>query len=196
MPTLYVGIDSSVHSTGLVIRTKDNSFLKLYQITSSNIKCSPSVNQVVYKHLSTNTKDYTNDDLNKLRNGMSLGRKIIELIERAKQLSGAESVRIAMEGSVMSFGFKGNQSRVNDLIAYNSCIKLCVMQFNKTSFDIFAPTQVKKIFVGKGNAKKQMMIDKFKTLFPMYDTSVGKNDDISDAYALSCCAMNKHPDEC
>ena len=186
---LFVGIDSSVHSTGLAIRSEDNTFSKFYVITSLATEHSATVSQVVYEHLNTNTKKYTDDDLNKIKNGMKLGSKIVEIIERNRRLTEAEEVHIAMEGSVMSFGFKGSKSRVNDLVAYNSCIKYKILTYqNKNSFNIFAPKQVKKLYTGNGNANKQNIIDKFKQTFPEYDFSKGKNDDVCDAYALSCCA--------
>ena len=76
---------------------------------------------------------------------------------------------------------------MNDLVLNNSIIKLALLQCDLINeFNILSPAGLKKQFTGSGKAKKEDMMKKFKEFVPTYDFSIGKNDDIADAYALSC----------
>jgi Holliday junction resolvasome RuvABC endonuclease subunit len=182
---LYIGLDPSINSTGLVFRS--DNYLAMYQITSGDSNCSTSVRNVSYERINTNTKRYSEDDLNKIVNAKRLSHVILKLINQNLELSETEYVILSMEGSVMSFGFKNSASRLNDLVLNNSIIKLALLQSNLiTDFFVISPAALKKRFTGSGKAKKEDMMKKFKELVPTYDFSIGKNDDIADAYALSC----------
>lgn len=182
---LSVGIDHSVHSTGLVFRTAAG-YQKLYQLTSGNTKCSPSVLNKIYRFKNTNTKTYSYDDLQKIDNGAYLGKNIISIISDQMQMTAATDIIIHMEGSIMSGGFKNKTSRVNDLVAYGTMVKFMLIAAGyRSKLHIIAPGTLKKSFTGKGNCGKDKMLEKFYELVPEYDHSVGKNDDIADAFALA-----------
>ena len=190
MKELYIGIDPSINSTGLVFRLVEvceEDILKMYQITPKKIKCSTSVRNILYNKIDTNTKKYSDDDLNKIKNGYRLGKSIFDKIFKLTKIYKPDKIYIRMEGSLMSTGFKNSISRVNDLVAYNTMVKYVILsQISKIGddiyFDVIAPTKLKKLFTGNGKSKKCDMVNKFKDNF---DHSQGKNDDIADAFALS-----------
>lgn len=188
---LCVGIDHSVHSTGLVFLTTDG-YVQLYQLTSRGVKCSPTVQHKIYPFAETNTKNYSFDDLQKIVNGGKLGKMIVTLIQQHMLTTESDSVLIHMEGSVMSRGFKSQQARVNDLVAYGTMVKAqLITNGYRLSLHIVAPGTLKKSFTGKGNCNKEKMLARFYEIIPEYDHSVGKNDDIADAYGLAEMGLKK-----
>lgn len=178
---LYVGIDQSINSSGLAFRT-DDGYLKFYQITPGPVKHSPTVQNVTYKKEAST--EYSVSDLMKVKNGFRLGKTFLKLIERHKELTCATKVYLAMEGAVMSFGFKKSQARLNDLIAYNTMIKFALITADYDRYEVVAPSALKKLFTGKGNCKKEAMIEKFLQEVPDFVNEY-KIDDIADAYALT-----------
>ena len=72
----------------------------------------------------------------------------------------------------------------NDMVIVNKIVTLFLTKMENTSFKCLTVTKIKKAFSGKGNGKKDLMIETFKTKFPNFDYT-GKYDDIVDAYALA-----------
>lgn len=189
---LYVGIDPSINSTGIAML--HNKYMQFYQITPNKVQCSCTTHNVIYKRLETNAKNYTADDLNKIRNGRTLAGVIMKLVQQTQTIlkeknCTVKEIHVRMEGSLMSSGFKNKQSRVNDLVANNSIIKLALVQHldanNIQNIEIIAPSQLKKRYTGKGNCGKDLMMETFAKNVPQYDFTQGKNDDIADAHALA-----------
>lgn len=83
-------------------------------------------------------------------------------------------------------------------IAENTSLIKQYMDLNGIKFFVIPPTQVKKTFHGKGNAKKDAMVGKFYELFPdqkLHDILGIKEmtkpiDDIVDSFAIINC--HKH----
>lgn len=181
---MYVGIDASINSTGVVCISND--YIKMFQITSDNVKHSSSVVNISYERINTNTKNYSVDDLNKITNAQKLASVIKSVVLRCSEQCKPDEIHVRMEGSLMSFGFKSGASRLNDLVCNNTIIKLAILNSsNIKEFTILSPTELKKAFTGNGRAKKDQMIKMFLTYVPEYDMSIGKNDDIADAFALA-----------
>ena len=67
------------------------------------------------------------------------------------------SFTVAMEG--YSFGSKG--SRIFDIAEYTAMFKLFVRTItDDNGFEIYSPSMIKKFANGKGNAKKDVMVEK------------------------------------
>ena len=109
-----------------------------------------------------------------------------------------------------SFGSKGNS--FIDLIEFNSMLRhALVMATSPENIHVISPSDNKKIFSGKGNADKSLMLSAFlekehvsepglkdyvsKNLSNLYvekDNSIKKPiDDIIDSYALVCSYVAK-----
>jgi len=189
---LYVGIDQSINSTGVTFRTEDNMYLKFCQITDTKKTCSSSVQNLIYQKDNQNTGNYTHDDLTKILNAERLALVIFKQIKKHYDLSKSDDIEVRIEGPIMQ-SFKQKASRVNDLVAFGTLIKFhLIKKLGISRVHVIAPTQLKKLFTGKGNCKKERIEEVFYELNPKYDKSKGKNDDIADSFGLSYVNLNKN----
>jgi Holliday junction resolvasome RuvABC endonuclease subunit len=177
-----VGLDMSINSTGLTFIFGD--IVKFYQIVPAQSPHSASISQVVYKR-DWRKDNYSYEDLAKIISATRLSLKINDILKRLKDTYSIDSFDVRIEGSIMSQGFKKQQSRVNDLTVFNSNVKLMLIN-NKTvsRICVVSPTSLKKWATGKGNSKKDAIVLKFVEQFPEFD-KIGKIDDIADSYFLA-----------
>lgn len=189
---MNIGVDLSINSTGLVFvfknKNKEQLLNVFYNIIPQELLTKGKKNKDIIT--TTYVKDYDKDsysseDLSKVMSGYRLGKKINELINENIEKFKPSVISARMEGSLLSTRFSAHQSRLNDLTCYNSITKLSLLSNIKIkTFFIIPPTTLKKYAVGKGNAKKDAIIEQFFTEFPNFDT-IGKLDDIADAYYLA-----------
>lgn len=160
---------------------------KFYQILSDEAKgsnFSRNVKVTNYKR-EFGKETYSHEDLNKIISATRLASKIKELIKKTMEKYDVESCEVRMEGSVMSFSFKNTQSRLNDLTAFNSIVKMMLVSSPEFhTINIIAPTALKKQSTGNGKAKKEDMQEAFLRIFPKFEIK-GKIDDVIDAFFLS-----------
>jgi len=94
--------------------------------------------------------------------------------------------QVAIEGYAM-----GARAGLVFNIAENTSLVKQYMFHNGIAFETPAPTSVKKSFTGKGNAKKEQMVDRFHEIFPhiQLDKVLGTKeyakpiDDLVDGFA-------------
>lgn len=194
MKKTIIGIDLSINSTGLVILNyEDDVLIKeiFYRIIPEELltsgKKNSSLHTKTYKK-NYDKSNYSSEDLTKVMAAARLGSKIKEFIDLNHKLFGAEYTEVRLEGSVMATSFRSHQARLNDLTAFNTMNKFMLLSSIKylNTVYVIAPTSLKKLAVGKGNAKKELMIEKFFEIKPKFDT-LGKMDDVVDAYFLGVC---------
>lgn len=98
------------------------------------------------------------------------------------------------EACIEGYSFGASSGLVFN-IAENTCLIKQYMDINHIPFTTPTPSQVKKNFTGKGNAKKDAMVDKFHELFPaikLHEMLKIKEmakpiDDIVDSHAVLKC---------
>lgn len=184
---IYVGIDVSVNSTGLVIRKNNETFF--YRIISQkgSKTNSPSVILLKYERL-LDGKTESEKEIEKIVSGEALAKLITSTIKRHIDENDYLSVR--QESSVVSVG------RVLDLVMFNVLIKREILrELNPDEWYIVPPKTLKKAYTGNGNAKKDLMIETFLKDHKGFDVvshPKAKIDDIVDAYALTVYENDKN----
>ena len=178
-----IGLDISYNSTGLCIikETADNPIF--YQISSFKQKHSASVKFLTYERLGT-SDDFTENELNHIYDSEKLARLIIETIRKHVPKSEAIEFRIETPLNMAFLKRSMKYHSGNDMVIVNKIVTLFLTKMENASFKCLTVTKIKKAFSGKGNGKKDLMIETFKTKFPNFDYT-GKYDDVVDAYALA-----------
>jgi len=213
------GIDFSVNSTAIT-RFSDGSVVKFYSFPSvgskkmekwqilkpysvhMDINLFDYIDVVPYEKIEKTSDDYCETEQTKIKNAYNLSNKIIETIKPQP-----DDIFV-FEG--FSFGSKGNS--FIDLIAFNSMFRhALVIETSPENIYVISPSDNKKLFSGKGNADKSLMLSAFlekehvcepglkdyvsknlSTLYVEKDNSVKKPiDDIIDSYALVCSYLAK-----
>ena len=182
-----IGIDLSINSTGIVFNLRldnDESVVKFIQICPHVAKTSGSVQLVTYKR-QVKSDNYSESDINTVIDAAALATCISKQITKFSEIYGFTEIDAVIEGSVMASRFSKATANLNQLTVFNGTVKrMLVMNKFVKSISVIAPSSLKKSFTGKGNCKKEKMIERFIELFPDFDIR-GKIDDVVDAYALS-----------
>lgn len=200
-----IGIDASYNSTGIcVIYIDSNGDRKtdMYRLSpdSDTSRQSAHIKQLKYPKIYTETKDFETDDLGKIENCKRITLIIKKLMTTYEIENGIQFWDIRFEGNVMnSFGRKGSLLRIVDMVYLTGVLK-ANLNNKKSICSVYAITELKKIFCGRGSPKRElnpktgkkeaiedsklMMVNKFISLYPSFDKK-GKIDDVVDAYALA-----------
>lgn len=180
----YIGLDISYNSTGLCILKEDNKPI-FYQICPHKEKHSASVHFITYERLGK-SDDFSENELNHLKDAESLAKQLIQLIR--KHVPRTEECEIRIEAPLNTAFIKRSikYHSGNDMVVVNKMVTFFMTKLENATVKCIVVTKIKKAFAGKGNGKKDLMIEKFKELFPNFDYT-GKYDDIVDAYALASC---------
>ncbi len=197
---IYIGIDPSFSSTGLVVikddkvihagvfgfkSTKDKEYWKTYEKTEIQYINVPHISTKLVRSNGDTTRinmayTYINEFLNCINkkeiveNNYIIG---IEIPMGAHVGSGAKTDRIYTSYILgvlhfTPFNFKGGVS--------DSTVKIITM----------VPGQIKKFITGKGNAKKELIL---KEVFRRYDFDTSDNN-IADAFAIAKYVQKENKD--
>ena len=205
----YIGIDPSINSTGVVIRTcdEDNKEMSIkYYILKGDIHAttksgdakSPltkrelsaaerydNFNYVVYDKIPV-SDDKIKNEMCKTNSFRSLVAALVNILY--KECADADKVHVVMEG--ISYGSTIRTSSVFDLAGLNYMIRDAVIglfDYVQGSLVIAPPAHVKKFATGMGNANKELMVATFKSIHPEFD--IPKLDDVADAFFMSLLAQ-------
>lgn len=196
---VFIGIDPSINSTGMAIRT-DTGFCRFFIIKGDNLtkkeKNAQSDNSEIFEYClyqKENVKDTNNAherELAKAHNLSTIADTIYniieELLQQFRKSSTIDSVTICMEG--ISYG-SIHSAAVMDLAGLNYLIRDRLHHHTVVgTLLITPPAEVKRFYTGAGNANKSLMISTFKGSFPDFD--LPKIDDICDSEAMSKYARN------
>lgn len=204
----FIGIDPSINSTGMVIRLCDDSLnevdVKYYIFKGDEHKVTKKTNKVVFPltRAEIDAQDkYENfnyilyDKKNVKVKGASIENEyyktqsLIFLVEKINEVINTviahthgvvDDIYVVIEG--ISYGSTIKTSSVFDLAGLNYLIRKSIMTITNNII-ISPPSHIKKFATGMGNAKKDLIIDVFKTLHPLFD--IPKIDDIADAFFMS-----------
>ena len=196
---VFIGIDPSINSTGMTIRT-DTGFCRFFIIKGDKLtkkeKNAQSNNSEIFEYClyqKENVKDTNNAherELAKAHNLSTIADTIYniieELLQQFRKTSTIDSVTICMEG--ISYG-SIHSAAVMDLAGLNYLIRDRLHHHTVVgTLLVTPPAEVKRFYTGSGNANKQLMISTFKGSFPDFD--LPKLDDICDSEAMAKYAMD------
>lgn len=196
---VFIGIDPSINSTGMTIRT-DNGFCRFFIIKGDKLtkkeKNAQSDNSEIFEYClyqKENVKDTNNAherELAKAHNLSTIADTIYniieELLQKFRKTSTIDSVTICMEG--ISYG-SIHSAAVMDLAGLNYLIRDRLHHHTVVgTLLVTPPAEVKRFYTGSGNANKQLMISTFKGSFPDFD--LPKIDDVCDSEGMAKYAMD------
>ena len=191
---VFIGIDPSINSTGMTIRT-DTGFCRFFIIKGDKLtkkeKNAQSDNSEIFEYClyqKENVKDTSNAherELAKAHNLSTIADTIYniieELLQQFRKTSTIDSVTICMEG--ISYG-SIHSAAVMDLAGLNYLIRDRLHHHIVVgTLLVTPPAEVKRFYTGSGNANKQLMISTFKGSFPDFD--LPKLDDIADSDSMA-----------
>lgn len=191
---VFIGIDPSINSTGMTIRT-DTGFCRFFIIKGDKLtkkeKNAQSDNSEIFEYClyqKENVKDTNNAherELAKAHNLSTIADTIYniieELLQQFRKTSTIDSVTICMEG--ISYG-SIHSAAVMDLAGLNYLIRDRLHHHTVVgTLLVTPPAEVKRFYTGSGNANKQLMISTFKGSFPDFD--LPKIDDVCDSEGMA-----------
>ena len=191
---VFIGIDPSINSTGMTIRT-DTGFCRFFIIKGDKLtkkeKNAQSDNSEIFEYClyqKENVKDTNNAherELAKAHNLSTIADTIYniieELLQQFRKTSTIDSVTICMEG--ISYG-SIHSAAIMDLAGLNYLIRDRLHHHTVVgTLLITPPAEVKRFYTGSGNANKQLMISTFKGSFPDFD--LPKIDDVCDSEGMA-----------
>lgn len=191
---VFIGIDPSINSTGMTIRT-DTGFCRFFIIKGDKLtkkeKNAQLNNYEIFEYClyqKENVKDTNNAherELAKAHNLSTIADTIYniieELLQQLRKTGTIDSVTICMEG--ISYG-SIHSAAVMDLAGLNYLIRDRLHHHTVVgTLLVTPPAEIKKFFTGDGTAKKLVIINCFKQLYPNFN--LPKMDDIADSYSMS-----------
>lgn len=191
---VFIGIDPSINSTGMTIRT-DTGFCRFFIIKGDKLtkkeKNAQLNNYEIFEYClyqKENVKDTNNAherELAKAHNLSTIADTIYniieELLQQLRKTGTIDSVIICMEG--ISYG-SIHSAAVMDLAGLNYLIRDRLHHHTVVgTLLVTPPAEVKRFYTGSGNANKQLMISTFKGSFPDFD--LPKLDDIADSDSMA-----------
>ena len=196
---VFIGIDPSINSTGMTIRT-DTGFCRFFIIKGDKLtkkeKNAQSDNSEIFEYClyqKENVKDTNNAHERELAKSHNLStiadtiyNIIEELLNQLRKTGTIDSVTICMEG--ISYG-SIHSAAVMDLAGLNYLIRDRLHHHTVVgTLLVTPPAEVKRFYTGSGNANKQLMISTFKGSFPDFD--LPKIDDVCDSEGMAKYAMD------
>lgn len=191
---VFIGIDPSINSTGMTIRT-DTGFCRFFIIKGDKLtkkeKNAQLNNYEIFEYClyqKENVKDTNNAHERELAKSHNLStiadtiyNIIEELLQKFRKTSTIDSVTICMEG--ISYG-SIHSAAVMDLAGLNYLIRDRLHHHTVVgTLLVTPPAEVKRFYTGSGNANKQLMISTFKGSFPDFD--LPKIDDVCDSEGMA-----------
>ena len=196
---VFIGIDPSINSTGMTIRT-DTGFCRFFIIKGDKLtkkeKNAQLDNYEIFEYClyqKENVKDTNNAHERELAKSHNLStiadtiyNIIEELLQQLRKTGTIDSVTICMEG--ISYG-SIHSAAVMDLAGLNYLIRDRLHHHTVVgTLLVTPPAEVKRFYTGSGNANKQLMISTFKGSFPDFD--LPKIDDVCDSEGMAKYAMD------
>jgi hypothetical protein len=164
---IYVGIDFSLTSPAICVCKNDEyTFISFFNDGGKDWKHSKSKSYRYHKDLceiidvipytrKIDDSNYKNEQKTKMSDALMIVNLIIE---KLKMIIDNDDVIIGLEG----FSYGSISSSTLDLAMYNSFLRMKIIEnFGSDVLNIISPTEGKKKLFGKGNAKKEDMIQSF-----------------------------------
>lgn len=197
---IFIGIDPSMNSTGLVIQFYDGDTKikeNFYIIKPDKLTKKEKIAQekylyfdyIIYDKYDLKQFESNHDhEYYKTLNMIKVVDNIYEIIR--KYINEINNIYIVQEG--ISYGSSIRTKSVFDLAGLNYIIRYKLINNDNIHFIIATPSEIKKWITGSGNCNKEIIIEMFKSLYTDFD--IPKIDDISDAYFMSLYAKKIYDD--
>ena len=163
---IKIGIDFSLTSPAICVYKNDEySFISFFNDSGKDWKKSKSKSYKYHQDLCEiidvipytrriDNSDYRNEQKTKMEDALLIVNLIIDKLKSIID----DDVIIGLEG----FSYGSISSSTLDLAMYNSFLRMKLIEnFGSDCLNIISPTEGKKILFGKGNAKKDDMIQSF-----------------------------------
>ena len=163
---IKIGIDFSLTSPAICVYKNDSySFISFFNDNGKDWKKSKSklykyhnelcdIIDVIPYTRKIDDSNYRNEQKTKMADALMIVNLIIEKLKTIID----EDVIIGLEG----FSYGSISSSTLDLAMYNSFLRMKLIEnFGSNVLNIISPTEGKKMLFGKGNAKKEDMIQSF-----------------------------------
>jgi hypothetical protein len=163
---IKIGIDFSLTSPAICIYKDDEyTFISFFNDGGKDWKKSKSKSYRYHNDLigiidiipytrKIDVSDYRSEQKSKMSDAFEIVNLIIEKLKSVID----DDVIIGLEG----FSYGSISSSTLDLAMYNSFLRMKLIEnFGSECLNIISPTEGKKILFGKGNAKKEDMIESF-----------------------------------
>ena len=163
---IKIGIDFSLTSPAICVYKNDSySFISFFNDNGKEWKKSKSklykyhnelcdIIDVIPYTRKIDDSNYRNEQKTKMADALMIVNLIIEKLKTIID----EDVIIGLEG----FSYGSISSSTLDLAMYNSFLRMKLIEnFGSNVLNIISPTEGKKMLFGKGNAKKEDMIQSF-----------------------------------
>lgn len=204
MKKIYIGIDPSINSTGVVIRKDDDSenvkFFIIknnnHELNKSGVEKNPLTKAEQLAQISNKNfkyvlydKTYGSNEASSYDREMNKTISFMNIVKCLKEIISSEQddaeVYVCIEG--ISYGSSTHTTAIYDLSGLNYLMRNALINDKNVKKLLVAPPgHVKKFATGNGAADKTMMIAVFEGIFP--DLQIPKKDDIADAYFMSLIA--------
>ena len=196
---IFVGIDPSTNSTGVVTLTyngdeltNENYYIvkpdKLTKREKEAELAVPSFSYVLYEKLSSEeSDDHFISEIKKTKNFIRIVSKCREcILKEANKYRANYRLHICQES--ISYGSVKLTRSIFDLSGLNYLLRAMALNLQDCELTIATPSEIKKFASGAGNAKKEVMEQLFKVCHPGFD--LPKLDDVADAYWMAKYAKN------
>jgi hypothetical protein len=163
---IKIGIDFSLTSPAIcVYKNREYHFISFFNDSGKDWKCSKSKVYRYHKELCNiidvipytrkiDDSVYRNEQRTKMADALMISNLIIDKLKSIID----DEVVIGLEG----FSYGSISSSTLDLAMYNSFLRMKLIEnFGSDCLNIISPTEGKKMLFGKGNAKKDDMIQSF-----------------------------------
>ena len=163
---IKIGIDFSLTSPAIcVYKNGEYHFISFFNDSGKDWKCSKSKAYRYHKELCNiidvipytrkiDDSVYRDEQRTKMADALMISNLIIDKLKSIID----DEVAIGLEG----FSYGSISSSTLDLAMYNSFLRMKLIEnFGSDCLNIISPTEGKKMLFGKGNAKKDDMIQSF-----------------------------------
>lgn len=183
MNKLVIGIDPSLNCTGICVRCGQAEHF--YVVTSHKEKkfiadCETNRINYIYCPIPDKLHNSSTDALNETRRIIYLSEQIKAVVSSEIASNDDCDILIRMEGCALRA-----LGKVESLFALQHIIRERLFELG-ANMEIRTPSNNKKLFTGKGNANKELMVSTFLQTHPELSEITSKFlDDIADAYSLT-----------
>lgn len=163
---LYVGLDLSFNSTGVVIADTERQCFCLKRLTPEDCAVAQKiVNKFEHMHVRS----------------MQIVNALLKLLLPYRHLP----MQICIEEVAFGYGFRpGQTNSTYNLLFEGATVAAMLKHILGCDVKFISPVQHKKAFTGRGNAKKDLSIACMLDAWPSLALATDKLDDVADALSV------------
>ena len=139
---IIIGIDPSLSSTSIVIKTEDEAFFYNYTNNKPNYKWIKKTSDIInFKfHNYKQGKDYSDNEIEKLIEYDKITTNIVNDIIDIICNHDDNDVRVYIEG----FSYSSNAGRIIDLVTFSTLLRAKLLKTQLVNLNVISPSELKK----------------------------------------------------